>query len=263
MTVRLLDSAAVFSLLDTHVWVCGDWHGNVSHVQRLLPAMRRAEPTAATILHLGDWWMDPKPVDYWARTAGIERILVTLGNHEPWSTYTSLMDQAPGQAVRVSEVTWLLPRPFRFTIADRTFLSLGGATSIDRIWRTESVDWWSDETITEAQVQAAIFGGTADVMLTHESPDATPVEDVRRVLEAPPAGVPWLAMSESAASRHRIDRVRRAVSPDLLMHGHMHISGSGQDGKGRRVVSFDRDGSERNAGLLSLKDLSLSWLDGF
>lgn len=258
--MRVLETSKSFSLLDPLVWVCGDWHGNVSHVERLLPAMRRANASVRTILHLGDWWMESRPVDYWAQKAGIDRVLVTLGNHEPWSAYSALLDEAPGQAIRVSEVTWLLPRPFRFTIAGREVLSLGGAASIDRLWRTESVDWWPQEQITETQVQEAIAGGSADIMLTHETPDSTPVEEVRQLLEAPPAGVPWQAMAESAASRHRIERVWSAASPQLLMHGHMHISGAGSDSTGRRVVSFDRDGSPRNAGLVTINDLSVTWL---
>lgn len=46
-----------------------------------------------TILQLGDYGFDHSghgthAVDYWAHKAGIERFLVTLGNHEEWNKST-------------------------------------------------------------------------------------------------------------------------------------------------------------------------------
>ena len=60
-----------------------------------------------------------------------------------------LFDAHPGQAIRVSEVTWLLPRPARLRIGGRKILSLGGAASVDREWRVPGVSWWPDEVITD------------------------------------------------------------------------------------------------------------------
>lgn len=256
-SMKVFEAAASFELDDERVWISGDWHGNVAHVQRLLPRMRRSAPSVRTVLHLGDWWMNPRAVDYWAKVAGLERILVTLGNHEPWPEYAAALDENPGHAVRVSDVTWLLPRPFRFTIRRRPFLSLGGASSVDRLWRTPGVDWWPDEALTDEQVAAAVAGGKADVMLTHESPDHTPVLEVRELIEAPPGGIPWSALAESAASRRRVGAVWDAVAPRLLAHGHMHVWGTGSASDGRRVVSLDRDGDGANTALLDVADLTI------
>lgn len=156
-------------LPDPRVWVCGDWHGNVGWLQTVLPAMHRLDRGVATILHAGDWWMEPDSVDYWCERVGIERVLVTLGNHEPYDQCVPLLAAYPGEAVRISKVVWLLPRPWRFEVFGREFLSLGGAASVDRRWRTEGKDWWPDERITDEQVLAASVG-SADVMITHESP---------------------------------------------------------------------------------------------
>lgn len=245
------------TLDEDRVWLCGDWHGNVGHLQRLLPALRRAAPGVKTILHLGDWWTEPRPIDYWAEKAGIERVLVTLGNHEPWSTYSPLLAEGGGAAVRISEVTWLLPRPFRFRIGGRSFLSVGGAASIDREWRREGVDWWPEEEITDQEVCEAIRGGAAEVMVSHETPEHTPVPAVRDILDAPSIGVSWVSAARSATSRAKVQHVWDATRPALLAHGHLHVFGSGRTGDGRRVLSLARDDMAGNAVLLELSSLKL------
>lgn len=56
--------------------------------------------------------------------------------------------------------------------------SLGGATSVDKAQREQGVNWWPDEDITDEQVAEAIAGGSAELMLTHESPARSPVRAV-------------------------------------------------------------------------------------
>ncbi|MDL5486119.1 metallophosphoesterase [Microbacterium wangruii] len=123
------------TLPDRRVAVCDDWHGNGAWVQGMLSGLRRAAPDVTTILQVGDWEMDAEESDAVFHDAGIERVLVTLGNHERWGDIAPLQALDPGCALRVSDVTWLLPRPYRLRIGGRTVLSLGGATSVDRARR--------------------------------------------------------------------------------------------------------------------------------
>lgn len=218
--------------------------------------MHRFAPDVHTVLHVGDWWMDPKPVDFWAARSGVDRVLVTLGNHEPYDEYSPLLDAHPGEAVRVSEVIWLLPRPWQFELSGRQFLSVGGAASVDRLRRTEGRDWWSAERISDEHVEAA-SRESADVMITHESPGDTPVPEVSDLLAANAAGFPAEALAESAASRAQIRRIWDAAQPDLLFHGHMHVAGAGKTADGRRVISLGRDTHEGNAALLDVANLSV------
>lgn len=101
-------------LPDPRVWMCGDWHGNVGWLQTVLPAMQRRDRGITTVLHAGDWRMEPDSVDDWCERVGIERILVTLGNHEPYHQHAPLFAAYPGEAVRISKVVWLLSHPWRF-----------------------------------------------------------------------------------------------------------------------------------------------------
>jgi hypothetical protein len=89
-----------------------------------------------------------------------------------------------------------LPRGARFTVVGRSFVSLGGAPSIDFETRVPGGDWWPTEMITYEDVAHVVAGGTADVMLTHDAPDApwqTPA--VHAVCSGNPGGWPKMARS--------------------------------------------------------------------
>lgn len=255
--MRALEHARRISLADERVAVCGDWHGNIGWLRMLTRALPNLAYDVTTVLQLGDWGMDPLATDALFAEAGIERVFVSVGNHDRFDLITPLLAERPGAAVRVSEITWILPRPARLTIGGRTILSLGGASSVDKIWRTEGRDWWPDEAITDEHVAAAIAGGTADIMLTHESPADTPVRAVRELLQTNPNGFPAEALAESALSRARVRRVWDAVRPTLLMHGHMHAPGGGVTDGGRRVVSLGCDDHPDNLAILDMNSLTL------
>ncbi len=257
--MKVLDTAREFRLEDEKVWVAGDWHGNVPWLQILLPALKRNDPSIRTLLHVGDFWMNLESVDYWASRAALDRLLVIPGNHEPWGEYRSVLGDNPGCAVQVSRTVWLLPRPWRFWIGERSILALGGAASIDRLERSENVDWWPDERIRGEEVASAIMSGAADVMLTHETPDSTPVPQIQEILDSD-SGAPEAVKRELFESRQHIDRAWDGCFPALLLHGHMHVFGEGVASDGRKVVSLDRDGAVRgNVASLRLRDLSLDY----
>lgn len=256
--MRALESATEVALPDARVAVCGDWHGNVGWSRLLANALPHLAPDVTTLLHLGDWWMPPAEADEAFADTNIDRIYVTLGNHEPWDQITKLLKKHPMEAVRISKLIWLLPRPARLTIGGRSVLSLGGAASVDRMSRIEGLTWWPDEAITDEHVEAAIAGGPADLMLTHESPAGTPVRPVREILRTNPHGFPSAALDASAASRARVTQVWDAVRPELLIHGHMHAPGGGKTEDGRRVASLGRDVQEGNLGILDMKTLRIA-----
>lgn len=255
--MKALEYATNIALPDQRMAVLGDVHGNVGWlrtVARILPALA---PDITTILQLGDWWTDHVAVDDVFADTAITRLYVTLGNHEPWDQVTPLFDSRADAAVRISQVTWFLPRPARLSLGGRSVLSLGGAASVDRLWRIDGAGWWADERITDEHVAEAIAGGPADLMLTHESPAGTPVRAVREVLRSNPMGFPEETLAESKASRDKVRQVWDAVRPELLMHGHMHVAGGGATDDGRRVASFGRDTMQGSLAFLDLRTLRL------
>lgn len=245
------------ALADERVAVLGDVHGNSGWMRMLAKALPYLAPDVTTILQLGDWWMPAAEMDEAFAATNITAIYVTNGNHEPWGKVSRILNKHPGEAVRVSEIVWLLPRPARLSIGGRSVLSLGGASSVDRDSRIEGLTWWPDEAITDEHVATAIAGGPADLMLTHESPAGTPVRAVREILRTNPHAFPKAALEASAASRARVNEVWDTVRPELLAHGHMHVAGGGKTVDGRRVASFGREGFEGNVGILDMRTLRM------
>lgn len=256
--MRAIEHASSIALSDQRVAVCGDWHGNIGWARTIARVLPYLASDVTTLLHLGDWSMPPTEIDEVFAETDIERIYVTLGNHEPWDQITPLLAEHPGHVVRVSKLTWFLPRPARLTIGGRRVLSLGGAASVDRQSRIEGLTWWPDEAVTDDHVATAIAGGSADLMLTHEGPAGTPVRPVREILRTNPHRFPEAALEASAASRARISKVWEAVRPELLAHGHMHVAAGGKTDDGRRVASLGRDGHEGNLAILDMATLKMA-----
>ena len=253
--MKVLETAGVIDLPDRRVAVCGDWHGQAGWARMVLRGLSRIAPDVTTVIHAGDWSMNLSKSDEICAAFGIERVLVVPGNHD-YPALSPILRANPGVAVRVSQSSWLLPRPFRMSVGGRAVLALSGAASVDRYWRLPS-EWSSDETITDADVAAAINGGPADIMVSHESPSDTPVRAVRHILRTNPLGFPRESLVESAASRVRVRQVWDAVNPPLAFHGHMHTPGGGTEPDGRRLISLGRNGQEGNLAIVDLRDLTV------
>ncbi len=257
MLDTVFESAAFMNLPDRRIAICGDLHGNLPWIRTISRAIKVLTPDIDTVIQAGDWWADHPDIDEAFQEAGITRVFSVLGNHEPWGAISPLLTQHPGEAIRISKLQWLLPRPYRLNVGGRSVLCLGGATSIDRRYRTEGIDWWPEEAITDRQFEMATAGGPAEIMITHESPAGTPVRAVQEILRTNPLGIPEAERVASAASRVRVKQVWDSVMPKLLAHGHMHQPGGGVIADGRRVASLGCDLQEGNLVFLELDTLEL------
>lgn len=269
------ESVDTLDLDDREVVVAGDWHGNLDWIIRAIRVAGRSG--ARTLLHLGDFGFWPgwsadllAHVDRWViqsreqtTTPGLERVLVTPGNHEDYCDLDQLFAAHPGQAVRVSASVWVLPRGFRFTIGSRSFLSCGGAASIDYVHRVPDHSWWPSEMPSLAQIENATAGGAVEVLLTHDAGlRVTPRIDA---IVTGPSG--WTATEQqySATSRILINYVVDGTTPLLQLHGHYHVRDTGvfeREGlPPLRVEALGMDGQDGNLVLLNLDDLSVTDLE--
>ena len=265
VVVAVRKSAFPGALSDRRVAVAGDWHVNQHWVEQIIPRISAHDPSIRTILHAGDFGIWPgergesflRAVDEVCAESGITRVLVTPGNHEDWHQLERRFASRPGEAVQFSDAVWVMPRGHRFAIAGAQFLSFGGAASIDRDRRIEGVTWWPGELPTDAEVDAAIAGGSADVMISHDMVDrGIPALD-HQILRSD--GWPSTSLAMSALSRNRVTRVWEGVQPKVLFHGHMHTAAVSPSGS-PRVVSLGCDGTRGNIMLLDLPALTHEWL---
>ncbi|GAB2456466.1 hypothetical protein GCM10027029_17760 [Conyzicola lurida] len=253
---------------ETRIAVAGDWHANRLWVQSVIPALHETAPDVRTILHAGDFGILPDKrgkgflaaVDALCQEAHIERVLVTPGNHEDWPRLVNRFASRPGEAIRLSDRVWVLPRGFRFRVAGRSFMSFGGAASLDYAYRRARGTWWPEEIPTVDDVSSAIGSGPVEVLITHET-IVGGTWRVETVLSTNPQGWDDDALEYSRTSRQLITALWNGVSPEVLFHGHLHVADRIELPTGQRVVSLGSDGQRKNIGLFDLVDLAWSWID--
>ncbi|WP_418517180.1 metallophosphoesterase [Curtobacterium flaccumfaciens pv. flaccumfaciens] len=255
---------------DAIVAVAGDWESRGEHVFGKLRRLHRLHPTVRTVLHLGDLrWQPPVRLTGGGLVYAYEgflprledllaalglRLLLTPGNHDDWSVLAPAFAAHPERPRRLSPSMWAFPRGFRFSLSGRSFLSFGGAVSVD-------ADRSPAEAPTDADLMRATRGGRVDVLLTHEPPNAG-IREVEDLLVRPSR---WSEdrLDRSAESRHRIDRLVAAVQPPLTLHGHMHVAGRTDDGDGRQTIALPIVTEPGNLMLLNLSSLTVTPLDSF
>lgn len=252
---------------ESEVLIAGDWHSNTMWALNVIPRAAALSPKARTLLQLGDFNIGEgryakafvNMVDSLCRGQGIDRVLVTPGNHDHWGRLGSAKDFQRGVPARISDRIWVLPVGYRFQIGNRSLLSFGGAASLDSHNRTEGRDWWPQEVPSPAQFDRAAAAGYADVMLTHEAVDGATSATDGITAGRNPYGWPADRLAASAESRRLTTDLWNQVRPRVLFHGHLHQRGSGTLPDGRRVYSLDRDSRPGNVGVLRLDTLQWTW----
>lgn len=224
------------------VIVAGDWHGDLLWAQQVID--QTAEEKIDTILHLGDFGIWPGD---WGKRylTGVQKtcasygitMVVTPGNHEDWDRLDSkkAKDKGDGwgEVKHLTDNIIVLPRAWRgeleYSGGTRSLLSLGGAPSIDFPSRSEGRSWWRSEAITMADVDATIAGGTADIMVAHDSPDAPwSAPQVEKIIYDPNAGRFWseAGLNYAAEGRKLMNMAYEGVMPKMFFHGHFHVFSS-------------------------------------
>ena len=99
------------------------------------------------------------------------------GNHENFE----LLNKYPveewhgGKVHKINDSLIHLMRGQVFEIDGRTFYTMGGANSVDKIYRTENVSWWADEMVSckesgEGLDNIEAHNCQVDYVLTHAAP---------------------------------------------------------------------------------------------
>lgn len=224
------------------VAVAGDWHGDAEAAIDVLETLEAQG--VDLLLHLGDFgfWPGVDGRDYLdevnaaAERLGIE-IWVTPGNHEWWSQLRAAWDGQPQcrdldgneLPLPLRRQILMLPRGWRFTLNTPqgravSFVSFGGAPSIDFTERRRGTSWWPEEAITAADVAWVAAGGYADVMLTHDSPGAPWATEAVIETVASTGGWTRAGLNYAREGTELMTVAFRAVAPRWLFHGHFHVA---------------------------------------
>lgn len=94
-------------------------------------------------------------------------------NHDLLNSYPVEMWNG-GKVHRISDKIIHLMRGQVFNIEGKTFFTMGGAVSQDRVYRTEGVSWWASEVPSRFEMEEAIDNldnvKKVDYILTHCAP---------------------------------------------------------------------------------------------
>jgi len=259
------------------VGLLGDVHGNRNWLLRAIGVFSRTG--VDTIVQVGDLGIfphgdDERTFDLAERDlakAGIT-LLVAPGNHEDYDQIEALTPRPDGW-LEYREHVLLAPRGLRTTLGDRSVLWLGGAGSVDRSWRLreearENAEyrrygsskrlkiWWERETLTDADVERAIAGGSVDLMVCHDAP--APVDGIARLTTRDTDQEDLDLANESTRQlTHGVD----SVQPKLLVHGHHHVRVESTYGS-TLIRGLGTDGSTDALALLDLETLDVTYWNG-
>lgn len=221
--------------------LAGDWHGNLAWAFK---AINYAKSQGAdTILHVGDfgWWRNDDPRTH-TFLREVQKELSDLGLILYWVDGNHEDHFFLGQYNKPGQEPWCvdaydrivhLPRGYRWDWWGDTWMSLGGAYSIDRSFGVKGRDWWPGETLSQAQLEYAMRPGKVDIVVAHDAPmnvdipGIVPGKDVWLRIGGKPCKVPYVHLDLAEMHRRFVQDVCDAVQPVEFHHGHYHKAYTG------------------------------------
>lgn len=259
IVLKVIIMNSKFIIQEDIIGVAGDWHGNTWHALRAIDAFNEA--SIKHVFHLGDFgfWGGQDSAKYVRKIVHrLEKfdmhIYVTLGNHEDYWRINKKLFNADDTRFYTSERLVIFSRPFKGYVGDKvkkSFMSFGGANSIDFKMRKEGVSWWKEESITLHDVDNATKVGHVDIMFCHEVPAGVSINSSRNHWSGQ-----WDAdeLFYSNAGREMLRLAVNKVKPEILLHGHHHafndtstLLNDGHDNEYRlRTIGLDKDCENNN-----------------
>jgi len=196
----------------------GDIHGQFEW----LPNILKHVPKDATLIQVGDfgfWHGHPKKE--WNRiwpTLGFEKPMYAIdGNHEYLPMFRDMVDPT-----EIWEGVIYLPRGTVLDIEGYKIGFMGGAGSIDYMFRMPGVSWFAEEQISDEQFDRLFGVDHIDILVTH----APPTSVARAHFIHPSAAFPsWgLPGDWFDPSQDKVERLWTKFGKPPLICGHMHRS---------------------------------------
>ena len=202
---------------DNNIIVVGDVHEEWKELNILIN--KRQPSMVLSCGDFGDWpRLRGRKFDFTVKNREIP-IRFCDGNHEDHESLLAL--DTSGRIPEMDNVFYQR-RGSTMTLPDgRTVLFIGGADSIDKVWRTQGVSWFPQEVITTTDVNA-LPDCKVDIVISHTCPaELLPVmlKDDPRKTDDP--------------SNTALSYVLERYSPDLWYFGHWHTSQTGLLGRTR------------------------------
>ncbi len=217
------------------IFVCGDTHGTLDS-KKIENLCKKFELDYNDyIIICGDagivWDKSTlkASIDYYEKL-GIN-ILFIDGNHENFDLLKTFPIDVfcGGKVHRISEHIFHLIRGQVYTIYDKTFLAIGGASSHDRRERQEHISWWEDEEITysdiiEAKENLKKFNYYVDYVISHTQPSKV-LNELIDSLTVCGESIPYFLQPklQQTQSNMLLDELNKTIQYKKWFSGHLHI----------------------------------------
>ena len=128
---------------------------------------------------MGLIWQNDKTYSYLLDfyTSRKYTVLFCEGNHSNhiWLNTFPIIDWHNGKVHQIADNIFHLMRGEIYNINDYKFLSIGGALSIDKVYRTPYIDWWPEEEINYEEQNYVLEqldknNWSVDYVITHAAP---------------------------------------------------------------------------------------------
>ena len=185
----------------------GDIHGSMKKYKKLI----KSSPEGIS-LQLGDFGVG----FYYPYTTKL------MGQNPPFDT----MARGSHYFIRGNHDNQTVCKQHKFWVEDGTYapnapevFCIGGATSIDREYRSEGYTWWEDEELSYREwlrIMDIYERVRPDIVATHDAP-----EDVVKGVIGPMANYLTNYPSRNSSALQNLFEIHR---PAVWLHGHHHIS---------------------------------------
>lgn len=215
------------------IFVTGDVHGLLSFYKFEEFVKDRNLTKDDYMIIAGDCgvlWSEEDTVDKIEKYRSLPfTVLFVDGNHENFDMLNAypVEEWHGGKVHKIAPDIIHLMRGQVFEIEGKTFFTLGGATSIDKLFRQEGVSWWADELPTYADLDEgfknlARYDDKVDFVITHACDE--------RTLYYPPLRTPFNYF-KSYPENSLLTSIEEKVEYGQWFFGHYHIDGDVNDKK--------------------------------
>lgn len=231
------------------ILVVGDIHGKKNVLMDYICIANKMG--ISTVVQIGDFGchMQIEQINALCEDKGVTLHFIP-GNHEHWDR----MDMEYPESIVYHPIGSFA------TLGGVTCAFVGGATSVDRDFRTPGYDWFPEEEMLFTMSDD--IEGKATIMFTHDCPSLVNMpsecfmpngEDIFGVK----------AIERSAQHRDVLSSVVNRVQPSVLIHGHYHHGYEGEfthDGGVSKVVGLNKEFRKNAACILDTDTLDTTFV---
>jgi hypothetical protein len=183
------------------VLITGDVHAEFGILNKLI-SRRRPD----LVICCGDFGVWPTVYPMTVKLQSAKKLLFCDGNHENHWYLKELTNN------EISPGIIYMPRGSVYTLPDgRNIMFMGGARSIDKVYRKLGVDWFPEEEITQSDLMD-LPDINIDIFITHTCPE-----------EIVPVMRQWVdARKQIEPSNIALTQLWKMYKPSLWYFGHWH-----------------------------------------